>query len=163
MNEQSTKLSVVVPRRQAPWKRNDRVAVSCRPTGAGPVETSHTLTAAMQMFCAQAALFFFLMPAIKPLGVSLTVADLFLIPAVFLNIGFALRLHFFQFLLLLALPLNLLSHMLDPGGELIPMLQMVYLWGFLVPFGWCAFVTVPKERLALLLLIGASLSSVRII
>ena len=124
------------------------------------VETSHSLTAAIQMFCAQAALFFLPMPAIKPLGISLTVADLFLVPAVLLNLRFALRLHFFQILLLLALPLNLLSHMLDPGGDLIPLLQMVYLWGFLVPFGWCAFVTVPKERLALLLLIGSSLSSV---
>ncbi len=112
----------------------------------------------IQSFCAQAALFLLPLPAIKYTETSLTLADLFLIPAVLLNFSHALKLHAFQIPFLLALPINLLSHMLDPDGTLIPILQIVYLWGFLVPFGWCAFVNLPEKRIAYLLLIASSLS-----
>lgn len=124
-----------------------------------PAFTSQrTSTSQIQLFCAQAALFFLPLPAIKYTETSLTLADLFLIPAILLNFGHAMRLHAFQIPFLLALPINLLSHMLDPDGKLIPILQMVYLWGFLVPFGWCAFVNVPPKRIAYLLLIASGLS-----
>ncbi|MFM9966612.1 MAG: O-antigen ligase family protein [Planctomycetaceae bacterium] len=117
-----------------------------------------TLTAQIQSFCAQMALFFLPLPAIKYTETSLTLADLFLIPAILLNFSHALRLRAFQIPFLLALPINLLSHMLDPDGSLIPILQMVYLWGFLIPFGWCAFVNLPPERIAFLLVIASGLS-----
>lgn len=117
-----------------------------------------TRASQVQSFCAQAALFFLPLPAIKYTETSLTLADLFLIPAILLNFGHAMRLHAFQIPFLLALPVNLLSHMLDPDGTLIPVLQMVYLWGFLIPFGWCAFVNVPPQRIAYLLLIASGLS-----
>jgi len=38
-------------------------------------------------------------------------------------------------------------------------LQTLYLWGLLVPFGWCAFVDLPLRRIALLLLSANALSS----
>ncbi len=117
-----------------------------------------TSSSQVQLFCAQAALFFLPLPAIKYTETSLTLADLFLIPAILLNFSHAMKLHAFQIPFLLALPLNLLSHMLDPDGNLIPVFQMVYLWGFLVPFGWCAFVNVPPRRIAYLLLIASGLS-----
>lgn len=124
-------------------------------SGAAPPLSS---TSQIQSFCAQAALFFLPLPAIKYTETSLTLADLFLIPAILLNLGHALKLHAFQIPFLLALPINLLSHMLDPDGTLIPVLQMVYLWGFLIPFGWCAFVNIPPQRVAYLLLIASGLS-----
>lgn len=115
----------------------------------------------LQSFCAQAALFLLPLPALKHPSTTLTLADLFLVPAIVLNLGYALRrLHGFQIPLLLAFPLFLLSHMLDPDGELIPLLQVCYLWGFVVPFGWCAFVNIPLRRIALLLLGGNALSAV---
>ena len=122
---------------------------------SAPMRTS---SSQVQLFCAQAALFFLPLPAIKYTETSLTLADLFLIPAILLNFSHAMKLHAFQIPFLLALPLNLLSHMLDPDGSLIPVFQMVYLWGFLVPFGWCAFVNVPPRRIAYLLLIASGLS-----
>lgn len=112
----------------------------------------------IQSFCAQVALFLLPLPAIKYTETSLTLADLFLVPAILLNLHHALKLHAFQIPLLLALPLNLLSHMLDPDGSLIPILQVLYLWGFLIPFGWCAFVNLSPQRIAVLLLIASGLS-----
>jgi hypothetical protein len=119
-----------------------------------------SLTQQIQSFCAQAALFFLPLPAIKYTETSLTLADLFLIPAILLNFSHALRLRAFQIPFLLALPINLISHMLDPDGTLIPILQMIYLWGFLIPFGWCAFVNLSPQRIAYLLLIASGLSCI---
>jgi hypothetical protein len=150
-------------------QHDSRTNVAARPRGpafrsARPLATPAaatapvTFTAQIQSFCAQAALFFLPLPAIKYTETSLTLADLFLIPAILLNFGHALRLQWFQIPFLLALPINLLSHMLDPDGRLVPILQMVYLWGFLIPFGWCAFVNLPPQRIAYLLLIASGLS-----
>lgn len=122
------------------------------------VAAPQSLTSQIQSFCAQAALFFLPLPAIKYTVTSLTLADLFLVPAILLNIGHALRVHSFQIPFLLAFPLLLLSHMLDPDGTLTAILQMVYLWGFLIPFGWCAFVNLSPQRIAYLLLIASGLS-----
>ena len=115
----------------------------------------------LQSFFAQAAIFFLPLPAMKYTSTTITVADLFLVPAILMNLGYALqRVHAFQIPLLLAFPLLLLSHLLDPDAQLIPVLQVCYLWGFLVPFGWCAFVNVPLRRIALLLLAANGISSV---
>src|SRR5712691_12953262 len=99
-----------------------------RTTRTAVQHPSGTLTVQIQSFCAQAALFFLPMPALKHPSISLTVADLFLVPAVLLNLGYGLRLQWFQMLLLLTLLFNLLSHMLDPSGELNSILQMALLW-----------------------------------
>ena len=117
-----------------------------------------TRTSQLQLFCAQAALFFLPLPAIKYTETSLTVADLFLVPAILLNFGHVMKLHAFQIPFLLAFPICLLSHMFDPDGTLVPILQMIYLWGFLMPFGWCAFVNLTPQRIAYLLLIASGLS-----
>ncbi len=130
-----------------------------RPAAHTMPQLPNGMSSQFQSFCAQAALFLLPLPAIKHPAISLTVADLFLVPAILLNLGHGMRLHAFQIPLLLALPLNLLSHMLDPDGTLTPIFQMVYMWGFLVPFGWCAFVNIPLRRIAFLLLLANGLSS----
>lgn len=136
-----------------------RVRPDNRATAGAWTSTAPQATSQIQLFFAQAALFFLPLPAIKYTETSLTLADLFLIPAILLSFGHGLRLHAFQIPFLLALPINLLSHMLDPDGSLIPILQMVYLWGFLVPFGWCAFVNLSAQRIAYILLTASALSS----
>lgn len=130
------------------------------PTAGSNSAGPPTLTAQIQSFCAQAALFFLPLPAIKYTVTSLTLADLFLVPAILLNLGYALRVHAFQIPFLLSFPILLLSHMLDPDGTLTAILQMVYLWGFLIPFGWCAFVNLTPQRIAYLLLTASALSCV---
>lgn len=158
-----------------PLSQNSRTSLGASPRSAHSASQSRspaalrmqfaaaapqTLTAQIQSFCAQAALFFLPLPAIKYTVTSLTLADLFLVPAILLNIGHALRVHSFQIPFLLAFPILLLSHMLDPDGTLTAILQMVYLWGFLIPFGWCAFVNLSPQRIAYLLLIASGLSCV---
>ena len=114
----------------------------------------------LQLFFAQMAIFFLPLPALKYTSTTITIADLFLIPAILMNLGYALRQFYaFQIPLLLAFPFFLLSHLLDPDGELITVFQICYIWGFLVPFGWCAFVNVPLRRIAYLLLAANVLSS----
>lgn len=162
-----------------PHSQNTRIATGLLPRLAhpslspsrsllsGPMRSSvaaqqtmapQTMTAQIQSFCAQAALFFLPLPAIKYTVTSLTLADVFLVPAILLNFGYAMRLHAFQIPFLLALPILLLSHMLDSDGTLVAILQMLYLWGFLIPFGWCAFVNLSSQRIAYLLLIASGLS-----
>ncbi len=115
-----------------------------------PAAAQHS---SLQSFCAQMALFLLPMPAIKMTVTTMTLADLFLIPAIVMNLGYVLkRVHGFQIPLLMAFPLFLLSHLLDADGELITVFQVCYLWGFLIPFGWCAFVNIPLRRIALLIL-----------
>ncbi len=114
----------------------------------------------MQSFCAQAALFLLPLPALKYTATSLTLADLFLVLAVLMNLDYVLRrIHAFQIPLLLAFPLFLLSHLFDADCELVSIFQVCYVWGLLVPFGWCAFVNVPLRRIALLVLTANVLSA----
>ncbi len=112
------------------------------------------------MFFAQAAIFLLPLPALKYTSTSITLADLFLVPAILMNLGYAIRqVYAFQIPLLLAFPFFLFSHLLDPDCELITVFQICYIWGFLVPFGWCAFVNIPLRRIAYLLLASNALSS----
>ena len=113
----------------------------------------------LQLFFAHAALFLLPLPALKYTSTSITLADFFLVPAIVMNLGYALRqVYAFQIPLLLAFPFFLLSHLMDPDGELITVFQICYVWGFLVPFGWCAFVNIPLRRIAYLLLAANVLS-----
>ena len=111
-----------------PWSHPARKPVAGAASPIAVQQPSGTPTAHIQSFCAQAALFFLPMPALKHPSIRVTVADLFLVPAVLLNLGYGLWLQWFQMLVLLALPLHLLSHMLDPSGVLISILQMALLW-----------------------------------
>lgn len=113
----------------------------------------------LQLFFAQAAIFLLPLPALKYTSTSIILADLFLLPAIVMNLGYALRqIYAFQVPLLLAFPFFLLSHLLDPDCELITIFQICYVWGLLVPFGWCAFVNVPVRRIAYLVLASNVLS-----
>lgn len=67
-------------------------------------------TLQIQSFCAQAALFLLPLPAIKYTETSLTLADVFLIPAILLNFGHALKLHAFQIPFLLAATQPAVAH-----------------------------------------------------
>ena len=148
MNPQTLPLLKPQPRgRFVPTKRI--AAPTAAPTGS-----------ALQLFCAQAAIFLLPLPALKYTSTTITLADLFLVPAILMNLGYALRqVYAFQIPLLLAFPFFLLSHLMDPDCELITVFQICYIWGLLVPFGWCAFVNIPLRRIAYLLLAANVLSS----
>lgn len=110
-------------------------------------------TQSLQRFFAIAALFLLPFPALN-FGISFTFADVFLILAVLLNAGELLQLRPFQIPFLLAMPLFVLSTFLDPDGGLIMLVQVLYIWGFVFPFGWVAFT-----RLSIRLIIGVVLAS----
>lgn len=127
---------------------------------AAPTTTAPQSGSTLQLFFAQAAIFLLPLPALKYTSTSITLADLFLVPAILMNLGYAIRqVYAFQIPLLLAFPFFLFSHLLDPDCELITVFQICYIWGFLVPFGWCAFVNIPLRRIAYLLLASNALSS----
>ncbi len=147
MNPQTLPLLKPQPRgRSAPAQR-------FVPTAIAPAGNT------LQLFFAHVALFLLPLPALKYTSTSITLADFFLVPAIVMNLGYALRqIYAFQIPLLLAFPFFLLSHLMDPDGELITVFQICYVWGFLVPFGWCAFVNIPLRRIAYLLLAANVLS-----
>jgi hypothetical protein len=112
----------------------------------------------LQRFFAYGALFLLPFPSLN-FGVSLTCGDVFLVLAMLLNAGEVTRIHPFQIPLLLAFPFFLLSTVLDPTGDLIAVLQVIYLWGVVVPFGWCAFTNIPVPRIAQVLLLSCLVNS----
>ena len=149
MNSQT--LPLFTPQPRARFASAKRVVASPQ-----AMPTRNTL----QLFFAHAAIFLLPLPALKYTSTSITLADFFLVPAILMNLGYALRqIYAFQIPLLLAFPLFLFSHLLDPDCELITVFQICYIWGFLVPFGWCAFVNIPVRRIAYLLLASNVLSS----
>lgn len=112
----------------------------------------------LQVVLAHAALFLLPFPALN-FGVSLTAADVFLLGAVLLNAQELLRLHRFQLPFLAALPFFLISALTDADGDLISVVQILYIWGFVLPFGWCAFTQLPRRRIAQVVLFSAVLNS----
>ena len=112
----------------------------------------------LQRSCAYAALFLLPFPALN-FGTSFTFGDVFLVLAVLLNAGALFQLQSFQLPFLLALPFFLVSGLLDADGGVISMVQTVYIWGFVLPFGWCAFAGIPLSRMAAVLLSSAVISS----
>ena len=89
---------------------------------AVPVAPSQGYTASsavsLQVACAATALFLLPFPALN-FGVSFTFADVFLVTAVLLNATQLVRLQAFQVPFLMALPLFVISTLLDPDGGLI--------------------------------------------
>jgi len=112
----------------------------------------------LQRICAYAALILLPCSALN-FGVSFSWGDVFLIAAVVLNAGELTQIRWFQIPFLLALPFFLLSTLLDPDATLITSLQTLYLWGLVVPFGWVAFTTIPRRRIAHVLLAVFGVSS----
>ena len=113
-----------------------------------------------QKFFATVALFLLLCPCLKFSEKSVIYADVFLIIAVFLNIGELTRIHAFQIPFFLAVPFFLLSSLLDADGDIIPVLQILYIFGFLLPFGWAAFTNLTASRIAQVLLLSACANAV---
>ena len=114
----------------------------------------------LQVACATVALFLLPFPALN-FGVSFTLADVFLITAVLLNATQQLvRLQAFQVPFLLAVPLFVISTLLDPDGGLVELVQVLYIWGFVVPFGWVAFVSLGIRRIVLIVLASAVTNAV---
>jgi hypothetical protein len=112
----------------------------------------------LQKFLATAALFLLPFPALN-FGISFTVADVFLVAAVLLNGHRLVQLQGFQIPFLLALPLFVLSTLFDPDGGMIQLIQVFYIWGFVLPFGWVAFVDLPIRRIAVVVLASAVTNS----
>jgi len=112
----------------------------------------------LQKTVAYTALFLLPLSALN-FGVSFTCADPFLILAVLLNAGEVVRIRAFQIPFLLAIPFFLVSSLLDPDCSLTAIVQTLYLWGFVMPFGWMAFTRLPKARIAQVLLASFALSS----
>jgi hypothetical protein len=113
----------------------------------------------VQKFFAYAALFLLPFPALN-FGVSFTIADVFLVLAIVLNLHEVLQLHAFQIPFLLAIPFLLISALLDPDGSLIATGQLLYIWGIVLPFGWCAFTNLPIRRIAHVLLLAVAINCV---
>jgi hypothetical protein len=113
----------------------------------------------VQKFFAHAALFFMPMPVLN-FGISFTLGDIFLLLAMLFNIGEAIRLQSFQLPFLLAFPLVLMSEILDVNCTLISVLQVIYIWGLMLPFGWCAFTNLEPRRVAQVLLLAGALNCV---
>lgn len=113
---------------------------------------------ALQKFFAYAALFLLPFPALN-FGVSFTVADVFLLLALLLNLNDLLRVQAFQIPFLLAVPFFLLSALRDPDGDLTSTVQVLYIWGVVMPFGWCAFTNIAPRRIAYVLLLAATVNS----
>lgn len=112
----------------------------------------------LQQCLAILALVLLPMPALN-FGVSLTFGDVFLILAVILNIHELTRLHAFQIPFLLAAPLFVVSTLVDPDSGAIATLQTIYIWGFVLPFGWAAFTRLPGHVIAQAVLFSAAVNS----
>jgi len=125
---------------------------------SAPVVPAHidtpSSTGELQSACATIALFLLPFPALN-FGVSFTFADVFLVAAVLLNATQLVRLQAFQVPFLMALPLFVISTMLDPAGGLTELVQVLYIWGFVVPFGWVAFVGLGIRRIVVVVLASA--------
>ena len=112
----------------------------------------------LQKAFASAALLFLPYDALN-FDISVTYGDVLLIAAVALNVSELTRIHSFQIPILLALPFFLISGLLDPDGQLKTILQILYIWGFVLPFGWAAFTNLTTTRIAQIILLSAAISS----
>ena len=126
---------------------------------AEPRVLASTSSETLQTTCATGALFLLPFPALN-FGVSFTYADVFLVMAVALNATQLVRLQGFQVPLLMAAPLFVLSALLDPDGGLIELVQVIYIWGFVVPFGWLAFAGLTLRRMILTVLASAVINAI---
>lgn len=113
----------------------------------------------LQMFFALMAALFLPWPTFRPIETSFTWGDVFLIPAILLNLDRALRIRAWQIPMLLALPFILISQIQDPDGTLIEVGQVLYIYGLIVPFGWVAFADLRPRLLCTVLLASACFSS----
>ncbi len=106
----------------------------------------------LQLLLAYGALIFVPWPCLRPFEFSLTFGDVFLIGAVLLNADQIFRLRPFQVPLLLSFPFMVISQVMDPDGGIVEILQSIYIFGLLLPFGHIAFANMsPKQFLSVFL------------
>ncbi len=106
----------------------------------------------LQLLLAYGALIFVPWPSLRPFEFSLTFGDVFLIGAVLLNADQLFQLRPFQVPLLLSFPFVLISQVMDPDGGIVEIMQTIYIFGVLLPFGHLAFANMePKTFLSVFL------------
>ena len=113
----------------------------------------------VQKVLAFAAIMMMPWAALRPLETSFSFGDILLVAAVVLNIGQIKRLYGWQVLMLCSLPLILISLIMDPEGSIIEFVQSLYIFGFVLPFGWVAFIGIRPRHLVTALLLAQSLSA----
>jgi len=113
----------------------------------------------LQQIFAYAAIMFLPWCTWRPLEYSFTWGDVLLIIAVGLNINRMGSIRDWQVPLLIALPLVLVTQALDPEASMVEIGQALYIFGFVLPFGWVAFVGMRPRYLATALLLSLSISS----
>ncbi len=117
-------------------------------------------TSSLQKFFAHAALFLLVCPVFKVPGISVLYGDMFLLVAMLLNFDELTRIHAFQIPFLLAIPFLLVSVLMDADGDLIAVVQILYIFGVALPFGFAAFTSLTPTRIAQVLLLAAACNSI---
>ena len=113
----------------------------------------------LQLVFAYAALILMPWPSLRPFESSLAYGDLCMIVAAILNFDRSLRLQSFQLPLLLSCPFIVASQVFDADGTPAAVAQACYIFGFVLPFGWVAFASLPVHRVVGVYLSAQGLSS----
>lgn len=113
----------------------------------------------LQKTLAFAAIMMMPWAALRPLETSFSFGDIVLVAAVVLNLGQMQRLYGWQILMLCSLPLIMVSLIMDPEGSIVEVVQSLYIFGFVLPFGWVAFIGIRPRHLVTALLLAQSLSA----
>ncbi|MDA0281725.1 MAG: hypothetical protein O3B13_08850 [Planctomycetota bacterium] len=117
-------------------------------------------TRRLQQVFAFAALLMLPWPALRPMAQSITFGDLLLVPAILLNVDQLGKIRGWQVPLLLAVPFILISQVADPDGSIIDLLQVLYIFAVVLPFGWVAFVNFRPRTIATIILLSLSASAI---
>ena len=101
----------------------------------------------LQELVAKAALWFLPLTVVN-FGVALTLGDVFLIAAILMNFREMLVVRRFQIPFFGVFILMMLSALSDTDITLVRLLQTLYIWGLVLPFGWCAFTNLRMQTIA---------------
>jgi hypothetical protein len=113
----------------------------------------------LQRTFAYLALIFLPWPCFRPIDISLTYGDIFLVAAAILNANSLFQMRGFQIPFLMSLPFILITQVADTEASVIEAAQSLYIFGFVLPFGWIAFSTLPFHRVITALILSMCLSS----
>ena len=113
----------------------------------------------LQLCFAYAALILIPWPCLRPFESSLAYGDICLLAAALLNFDRSMRLQSFQLPLLMSCPFIVASQIFDADGTPAAVAQACYIFGFVLPFGWVAFASLPVHRVVGVFLTAQGLSS----
>jgi hypothetical protein len=113
----------------------------------------------LQQTFAYLALIFLPWPCFRPIDISLTYGDIFLVAAALLNANSFFQTRGFQIPFLMSLPFILITQVADAEASVIEAAQSLYIFGLVLPFGWVAFSTLPFHRVVTTLILSVSFSS----